>query len=150
MNSTVPVRDLRNHTAEVLKQVRAGRSFTITQNGVPVAELGPLTAGAPISRADLLELLAFSRNDPDFAADIAALGDSTSDEVGPMGFEAARPLNRDLLPDSLVVSVVTLAELRAGVLAASDVAVQARRIGTLERAQRIAQLPVDQHVAAAW
>ena len=67
-----------------------------------------------------------------------------------IGFEAARPLNRDLLPDSLVVSVVTLAELRAGVLAASDVAVQARRIGTLERAQRIAQLPVDQHVAAAW
>ena len=84
MNSTVPVRDLRNHTAEVLKQVRAGRSFTITQNGVPVAELGPLTTGAPISRADLLELLAFSRNDPDFAADIAALGDSTSDELGPM------------------------------------------------------------------
>ena len=67
-----------------------------------------------------------------------------------VAFEAARPLNQDLLPDSLVISVVTLAELRAGVLAASDVAVQARRISTLERAQRIAQLPVDQHVAAAW
>ena len=45
--------------------------------------------------------------------------------------ESRRPLDEDRIPDETAVSVVTLAELQAGVLVASDVAVRARRLATL-------------------
>ena len=38
----VTVRDLRNKGGEILKQVEAGRSFVVTRDGDPVAELKPL------------------------------------------------------------------------------------------------------------
>lgn len=38
----VPVRELRNHGGEVLARVQSGQTLTITNDGVPVAELRPL------------------------------------------------------------------------------------------------------------
>ncbi len=54
-------------------------------------------------------------------------------------------------PDGDVcVSVVTLCELEAGVLAAADTAIRARRLDTLTRARELATpLPIDEHVASA-
>lgn len=49
--------------------------------------------------------------------------------------ENARPLGD--LPDEVAVSVVTLSELRHGVLAAGDHSTRARRLGTLEAAKEI-------------
>jgi prevent-host-death family protein len=42
---TIAQRELRNDNAKVIEAVLAGDSFLITRNGVPVAELRPVTAG---------------------------------------------------------------------------------------------------------
>ncbi|MGH3683072.1 MAG: type II toxin-antitoxin system VapC family toxin [Natronosporangium sp.] len=64
--------------------------------------------------------------------------------------EVDRPLDVAALPDESGVSVVTIAELRLGVLQAADDATRSRRLNTLAAAQRLAPLPVDEQVAAAW
>lgn len=46
--------------------------------------------------------------------------------------ESGRPLDADSVPAQTAVSVVTLAELHVGVLAASDTATRARRLATLD------------------
>lgn len=46
MATRVPQRELRNHTAEVLRRVEEGERVEITVNGRPVAELGPLNEQA--------------------------------------------------------------------------------------------------------
>ena len=56
----------------------------------------------------------------------------------------------DRLPDELAVSVVTIAELRVGVLAAADSATRARRLATLTSAMAFDPLPIDDAVAEAW
>jgi predicted nucleic acid-binding protein len=48
------------------------------------------------------------------------------------------------------VSVVTVAELHAGVLAATDVETRASRLETLESLGDITVLPIDEDVASAW
>jgi prevent-host-death family protein len=53
--SDVPSRDLRNHTAEVLRRVEAGERMRISVDRRPVAELVPLgrprwTSGAALER----------------------------------------------------------------------------------------------------
>lgn len=64
--------------------------------------------------------------------------------------ESGRRLHEASLPEELAVSVITIAELRAGVLAADDIAVRDRRLATLTAAQALAALPVDDAVGAAW
>lgn len=64
--------------------------------------------------------------------------------------EAGRPVGSEQLPDELTVSVITIGELRAGVLAAADVATRDRRLETLALALRTDPVPVDQAVAEAW
>lgn len=60
--------------------------------------------------------------------------------------EQGRPLGE--LPDEVAVSVVTLSELRYGVLAAADHATRSLRLATLETARRIgAPLALDGAVA---
>lgn len=39
---TIPVRSLRNESAEVLDRVGRGESLTVTKDGAPVAVLGPV------------------------------------------------------------------------------------------------------------
>jgi len=64
--------------------------------------------------------------------------------------ESGRAVQVDALPDALWVSIITIGELRAGVLAATDTATRDRRLHTLEAALAIAPLPVDDTVASAW
>lgn len=64
--------------------------------------------------------------------------------------ESGRPIRLDRLPDRLAVSVVTIGELRAGVLAAVDLATRDRRLATLTGALVLDPVPVDEDVAAAW
>lgn len=64
--------------------------------------------------------------------------------------ETGRPLRIEALPDRLAVSVITIGELRAGVLSAPDVAARDRRLGTLTAALALDPIPVDESVAAAW
>ena len=64
--------------------------------------------------------------------------------------ETGRTLDPDALPDEIAVSIVTVGELRAGVLSAADVETRDRRLGTLLRALELQPLPVDEAVAEAW
>ncbi len=64
--------------------------------------------------------------------------------------ESGRPLDVAALPDDLAVSVVTIGELRAGVLAAADSPTRVRRLRTLTRALALDPVPVDIEVADAW
>jgi len=64
--------------------------------------------------------------------------------------ETGRPLDTGSLPDELAVSVITIGELRAGVLAAGTVEVRDRRLRTLTEASAVESVPVDEAVAEAW
>ena len=46
--------------------------------------------------------------------------------------------------------MITVGELRLGVLAANDGPTRARRLATLSRAEAFDPIPVDARVAAAW
>lgn len=54
------------------------------------------------------------------------------------------------MPSDVVVSVVTVAELRLGVLTAGPVEARARRMATLRLAESLAPLPIDDAAAEAW
>jgi predicted nucleic acid-binding protein len=56
----------------------------------------------------------------------------------------------DTPPERITVSVITIAELRLGVLAAVDHATRARRLETLTRADALEPIPIDRSVASAW
>lgn len=63
--------------------------------------------------------------------------------------EQERPLV-GVPPQRITVSVITIAELRLGVLAAADSATRARRLETLTRADALEPIPIDRSVATAW
>lgn len=67
-----------------------------------------------------------------------------------IGLESGRPLQADLLPDELAVSAITIGELRAGVLAATDTTARDQRLSTLTAALALNPIPVDETVASAW
>jgi predicted nucleic acid-binding protein len=54
------------------------------------------------------------------------------------------------MPDRLAVSVITIGELRAGVLAATDAVIRDRRLDTLTAALSLEPIPIDIEVANAW
>jgi predicted nucleic acid-binding protein len=64
--------------------------------------------------------------------------------------ESGRTLAQIELPDELAISVITIGELRAGVLAAPDVATRDLRLVTLAEALEFDAVPIDQTVAEAW
>jgi predicted nucleic acid-binding protein len=64
--------------------------------------------------------------------------------------ETGRSVDIRSLPDGLAVSVITIGELRSGVLAADDIETRDRRLSTLLGALSLDPLPVDALVAEAW
>ncbi len=64
--------------------------------------------------------------------------------------EAGRPIDAEAMPERLAVSVITIAQLRAGVLAATDTAIRDRRLDTLTAALSFEPIPIDVEVANAW
>lgn len=64
--------------------------------------------------------------------------------------ESGRQIEADRLPDDLAVSVITIGELRAGVLSAADTATRDRRLSTLVAAQVVRAMPIDESTADAW
>ena len=64
--------------------------------------------------------------------------------------EAQRPIDTKALPDRMAVSVITIGELRAGVLAATDAVIRDRRLDTLTAALSLEPIPIDVEVANAW
>ncbi len=64
--------------------------------------------------------------------------------------EQGRPMERHRVPAQLSVSIVTVGELRAGVLVADDAEDRGQRLRTLEVALGFDPLPIDQQVAEVW
>ena len=64
--------------------------------------------------------------------------------------ETGRPLDTNALPDEVFISVVTIAELQAGVLEASDTATRARRLAALDSVAGLEALPIDVIGASHW
>lgn len=67
-----------------------------------------------------------------------------------VGAEADRPLRADSLPKSAAISIVTVGELRAGILAAPDIQSRNRRLSTFERISGTTILAIDHGVAQMW
>jgi len=67
-----------------------------------------------------------------------------------VGLETDRALLLELVPDEVFVSVITVAELEAGVLAAGSSDQRARRLDTLSQAVRLEPLEVDGRAAHEW
>jgi hypothetical protein len=66
-----------------------------------------------------------------------------------IGVEQAR-LNDDALPTHGAISMITVGELKLGVLAATDTTTCAARLRTLQDAMTMQPLPVDEQVSDAW
>lgn len=64
--------------------------------------------------------------------------------------ESGRSLNIRSVPEQTTVSVVTLAELHAGVLAAGDTTTRARRLATLDAVSTVEALPITAEAARRW
>ena len=79
----------------------------------------------------------------------APAGTGLADSSVFIATEQAGP-TREAPPSEIAVSVVTVGELRLGVLAAADGQTRARRLETLSRAEGLEPLPVDRPVAHAW
>jgi prevent-host-death family protein len=83
---TVASRDLRNHTADVLRRVSEGERVGITVHGELVAELSPVRAQRPraLVRDQALELLGRHQADAALRLDLAWISGDTTDELGPI------------------------------------------------------------------
>ena len=64
--------------------------------------------------------------------------------------ESQRPLDVAKIPDEIAVSVITIGELRAGVLATPDVATRSLRLATLTESLAFDSIPIDERVAEEW
>jgi predicted nucleic acid-binding protein len=64
--------------------------------------------------------------------------------------ESGRAIDAGALPDELAVSVVTIGELRAGVLVAADAPTRDRRLSTLTSALALEPVPIDLAVSERW
>jgi len=65
----------------------------------------------------------------------------------------AREHERPLMavpPERIAVSVITIGELRLGVLVASESSARAQRLETMQLAEMLEPLPVTRQVAARW
>lgn len=67
-----------------------------------------------------------------------------------IALESGRPLNWAAVPDDIAVSMITIGELRAGVLAATNFDTRERRLETLIRALSFDPTPVNDNVASHW
>jgi prevent-host-death family protein len=80
VSDEVSVRELRNHTAEVLRRVEAGERLRVTVDRRPVAELVPLPSRATwVPRRRALDALV--QADADLRADLDEALPDTIDDV---------------------------------------------------------------------
>ena len=81
--TTIPQRDLRNRSGEILRQAETGEEFTITVEGRPVARLVPFAKRQWVSRAVYAPLLRAAPVDSTFFDDIADLGGTAAELEDP-------------------------------------------------------------------
>ncbi len=79
---SIPVRDLRNDSARILRQVETGRRFLITVSGHEVAELVPVVSRSVFVPRSIIErIIREAPLDHGFAGDIEAAAGQRVDEL---------------------------------------------------------------------
>lgn len=76
---TIAQRELRTQSGEILRQAEAGRQFTITVDGRPVAVLGPYQKRRWVARAEVLKILRSQPADLTFFEDLGEMGGTLGD-----------------------------------------------------------------------
>lgn len=81
MSKTINQRELRNASAKVLREVRAGQTVVVTRNGEPIAELRPIQPRRFVPRSAIAEAAARAApiDAARFRADIDAVVDQSVD-----------------------------------------------------------------------
>ena len=81
MSRMISQREFRNQSAAVLREVEAGRTFVVTRNGMPVAELRPIQPRRFVPRATIADAAARAPrvNAEQFRADVDAVIDQRID-----------------------------------------------------------------------
>lgn len=64
--------------------------------------------------------------------------------------ESGRDLDQARMPAEVAATVVTLAEMQVGVLAAADADTRAQRLATLDTLADMEVLPIDEDAARTW
>lgn len=64
--------------------------------------------------------------------------------------ETGRPIDETAMPEQVATTVITLAELNAGILAAGSADVRARRLATLDAVADMVAIPADEDAAQVW
>lgn len=84
--ASVASRELRNHTAEVLRRAQAGERIAVTVHGAVVAEIGPPRRRRPVfmDKAELLDVLEHHAADRGLLDDLAELAGDTTDDLDPL------------------------------------------------------------------
>jgi prevent-host-death family protein len=77
--ATIPQRELRNHSGDILRRAETGEQFTITVDGRPVARLVPYPRRQWVPRTEYLRLFEPGPDDPTFFEDIRELGGTVED-----------------------------------------------------------------------
>ncbi len=79
----VSVRDLRNHTGDVVAAVRAGERVSLTVNRLPVADIVPHAASPSpwVPAHSLLAILDEAGADPGLMADLRAVREDLVDDT---------------------------------------------------------------------
>ena len=67
-----------------------------------------------------------------------------------VAWESGRPMDRDRIPERIGVSMISIGELRAGVLTAADPDARRRRLQSLLVVLELDPVPIDDRVAEAW
>lgn len=82
--TSVASRELRNHTAEVLRRVAEGTDVTVTVNGRPVALITRPHEQRPssLSARDVADMHVSGRPDATLRADLAWISADTTDDLG--------------------------------------------------------------------
>ena len=83
MSVEVALRDLRNHTADLLRRVESGEELLITKRGKPVARLAPIKASGRrwMPKDELIHILDNSRADPGLLDDLKSMPGGTTDDL---------------------------------------------------------------------
>jgi predicted nucleic acid-binding protein len=81
---------------------------------------------------------------------VSRIGRAIADTSLFIARESGRPFDHEAVPDELAVSVITVGELRAGVLAATDSRTRVRRLDTYRQVLGFDPVPIDEPVAESW
>ena len=70
--ATIPQRELRNNSGEILRRAEAGERLTVTVGGRPVAELGPVARPSGAATQEDLDAIFAEPVDPSWLGELLA------------------------------------------------------------------------------